>query len=52
MTNDNKPVLLAKARGVGRSADDQRTLLVAFDRIPTDDDIRAVHETLREAASQ
>lgn len=50
MTQDNEPQLTARPRGVGRSADEQRNLWVAFDRIPTDDDIRAVHEILRAAA--
>lgn len=49
MADDNYPVIVAKVRGVGRVADDQRCLLVAFDRIPSDDDLRAVHELLRDA---
>lgn len=33
-------------RGVGRDADDERTLFVVFDRAPSDDELRAVHERL------
>jgi hypothetical protein len=45
--NDNIPELVAIPKGVGRVSDNQRCLLVSFDRIPTDNDIRAVHEYLR-----
>jgi hypothetical protein len=37
----------AYARGVSRDAGDERTLCVAFDRRPSDDDLRAVHDLLR-----
>jgi len=36
-----------RVNGVGRDADNERTLIVYFDRRPTDDELRAVHEHLR-----
>ena len=36
-----------KVRGVGRVADEPRALLVLLDEIPTDDELRNLHETLR-----
>lgn len=36
-----------KVRGVSRVADNSKALLVSFDREPTDDDIRALHEGLK-----
>lgn len=38
--------------GIGRDAEDPRTLFVVFDREPTDDEMRAVHETLKAAFAQ
>lgn len=38
--------LSAPVRGVGRVADDARSLLVCFGDVPTDDDIRTVHDAL------
>ena len=40
-------MMALRVRGVGRDADDERTLFVVFDRAPSDDDLRAVHERLR-----
>lgn len=39
-----------KILGVGRVADNQRALLIACNQIPSDDDIRKVHEHLRNLA--
>lgn len=39
------------ARGVGRMFDNEKALLVIFDRKPTDDELRAVHDKLRSVAS-
>ena len=36
-----------KASGIGRTADDSRTLLLAFNRTPTDDEMRLIHDTAR-----
>jgi hypothetical protein len=36
-----------KVRGVSRMGDNPKALLVCFDREPSDDDIRALHEALK-----
>lgn len=36
-----------KARGVSRDAGDERTLNIAFDRVPTDDEMRVIHDVFR-----
>lgn len=41
--------LALRARGIGRDADDPRTLFVIFDREPTDAEVEAVHALLRAA---
>lgn len=33
--------------GVGRDADDERTLFMSLNRKPTDDEVRAIHDFLR-----
>ncbi|MGE0425291.1 MAG: hypothetical protein AB7O88_23735 [Reyranellaceae bacterium] len=38
-----------RAMGIGRDPDDERTLFVIFDRAPSDDEMRAVHDRLRGA---
>lgn len=35
-----------KVRGVGRVADDPRSLLLCLSEMPTDDDIRSLHDFL------
>lgn len=35
-------------RGIGRVSDNAQVLIVFFDREPTDDEMRAVHDALRE----
>jgi hypothetical protein len=42
-----EPVTLPRVYGVGRDAEYPRALLVDFDRVPTDDELRALHELVR-----
>lgn len=42
----SNPWHLPKAVGVGRVADNERALLVCYNRRPTDDEIRGIHELL------
>jgi hypothetical protein len=37
-----------RVRGVGRVADEPRALLVSFTDIPTDDELRAFHNYIRD----
>lgn len=36
-----------RALGVGRMADNTKAILVSFNRAPTDDELRGLHELLR-----
>lgn len=42
------PAVPLRVRGVGRVADEPRALLLALNERPTDDEIRALHDHLRE----
>jgi len=42
-----EPVALPRVYGVGRDAEYPRALLVDFDRVPTDDELRALHDLVR-----
>lgn len=37
-----------KVLGVGRDASNERVLIVSFDRVPSDDDLRTFHEHARD----
>lgn len=50
MANDNRPELNAVCKGISRMGDNANALLLHFDRRPTDDEMRAVHEVVKEAA--
>jgi hypothetical protein len=47
LTRENLESARLKARGVFRDPDSDRTLFIAFNRRPTDDEMRAIHEILR-----
>lgn len=39
-------------RGIGRIADNDRALIVYFDVVPTDDEMRMIHDSLRAAHAE
>ena len=47
---DDKRYARAKVLGVGRDAENVKTLVVIFDQVPSDDDLRRTHDLLRSNA--
>ncbi len=39
-----------RAKGIGRDFENEQTLFVSFNRRPTDDELRALHDLLRDMA--
>jgi len=48
MVDCHDPATTLRVRGVGRVADEPRSLLLALTERPTDDEIRSLHDFIRD----